>query len=207
MSHPDAGFLDTAVRSFAMVLAQNASVISGNSTGGSANVTNNSSTNSSNYPPTWDPSTDNNATNPMHEYSLYLHQEYVNFMIPCYYFLVAGAYRYYSVLNQPLEENTTDSLHNSYNIKRRLSIFMMILYILSLLCSLFMDPMNFWQAYFPGYGFIYVFGAGAWFLSYMLLGAEREKDLPQQIYAHRVFWIASFLIFVIKLFYIGQVAV
>lgn len=203
MSSPDFVFLGIA-QTLTQVLAQNASIATANSTNSSSNTTNNSSNGTSNNLPLSPNSTDY-PLNPMLEYQSYLYSEYVNFLIPCYYFLVAGAYRYWSVLQQPLEENTTDSLHNSYNIKRRLSIIMMGLYILAMLCSFFMDPQNFWQAYFPSYGIVYIFGAGAWFLSYMLLGAEREKDLPQQVYTHRAFWIASFLLFVLKTFFLRQV--
>src|SRR5262245_56280991 len=102
MSSPVPGFMDIAVQTLALVLAQNSSDVLANSTDSTLNNTDSSSsTNTSNNVPINSNNT-SNTTNPMLEYELYLHQEYLTFLIPCYYFLAAGAYRYLAVLKQPL---------------------------------------------------------------------------------------------------------
>lgn len=133
-------------------------------------------------------------------YEGYLHREYFFYMLPCYYFLIAGAIRFYYVMKQPSEESLYQQVHNSYHIKRRFSLIMMILFILAFFCSEFMDPQNFWQAYFPKKGFLNLSGAVAWFISFKLLEIERQKDFPQHILTHRFYWISSFIIFLIKQF-------
>ena len=130
-----------------------------------------------------------------------LRYEFLVFMAPCYFFILAMAYRWTKISNEPELDHFDDiKFHISYYIKRFISYFMFVTYMLSLILSQFLDPEYYWVAQYKDFSLLYSFAAVSWFLSAKGLEKEHRKDLPQQIYTHRLFWISSFCISLVKVF-------
>ena len=130
-----------------------------------------------------------------------LKYEFLVFMAPCYFFILAMAYRWTKISNSPELDHFDDiKFHISYYIKRFISYFMFATYMLSLILSQFLDSEYYWIAQYKDFSLIYSFAAVAWFLSAKGLEKEHRKDLPQQVYTHRLFWIGSFCVSLIRLF-------
>ena len=139
--------------------------------------------------------------NPSILFTSILKYEFLLFMAPCYFFILAMAYRWVKMANEPeLDNFEAIKFHISYYIKRFISYIMFTTYLLSLILSQFLDPEYYWVAEYKDFSLLYSFAAIAWFLSVKGLEKEHKKDLTQKIYTHRLFWISSFCVSMVKLF-------
>ena len=128
-----------------------------------------------------------------------LNIEFLYLLLPCYFFLIVGIQRYFVVSIQPKDENTTQAIHKSYYIKKWLSKIMCLVYCIIFGYSQLGTAQHIWTAEYKFSSLLYLFGIFAWYLSGLVLEKEKEKDLPQEIYTHRLFWIGSFICSLYKL--------
>ena len=120
--------------------------------------------------PTETSSTNNDSSNNVEDPSQFIFTEFFYNMLPCYYFIVMFFVRYFKIKDLPVE--TTDLNENtlrSFFIKTRLSYFVGLTYILSVLFSLTLSPNVYFGANFRGLAILYLLGAASWFMSGYLL--------------------------------------
>ena len=122
-----------------------------------------------------------------------LNVEFLYLLMPCYFFLIVGIQRYFVIFTQPKEENMTQTIHKSYYIKRWFNNIMCLVYCATFGFSQLGTTQQIWTADYKLSSLLYLLAIFAWYLSGLVLEKEKEKDLPQEIYTHRLFWIASFI--------------
>ena len=101
---------------------------------------------------------------------------------------------------EQLEEKTA-----SYYIKTRISFANSILYIISVIFAFVMPASLFSAAIKPVEGLFYLFGMIAWYISGKLIKVEFEKGLNQELYTHRVFWVFTGSLALIRIFQKSEV--
>jgi len=101
---------------------------------------------------------------------------------------------------EQLEERTA-----SYFIKTRISFANSILYIISVIFAFIMPASLFSAAIKPVEGLFYLFGMVAWYFSGKLIKVEFEKGLNQEIYTHRLFWVFTGSLSLIRIFQRSEV--
>jgi hypothetical protein len=126
--------------------------------------------------------------------------EFVAFMSFSYLFILGVAYRWPKIKSEPDLDQEDPKFHISYYIKRFFSYIIFVSYMISLILSQFLDPVYYWAADFRDLSLLYGIAAAAWFLSAKSLEWEHKKDLQQEWYTHRMFWVGSFMIHFFKLF-------
>ncbi len=119
--------------------------------------------------------------------------EFGIFMIPVYYFIIIALMK----ICCADKDNTLyvgNPPQNSFTIKRRLSLVLAGLSFAKFMLSLLQSPDSNWVSNSKSLSLFYLFGVLAWWLSAKLLEIEGSKGQPQEIYSHRLFWIAQFLV-------------
>lgn len=123
--------------------------------------------------------------------------EFLIFMIPIYLFIVIALYKITTLMDNTLY--ITKSLQFSYWMKRRISYILSGIFALQFIMAVFQSPAENWTAGYKGLSICYLLGTLAWYLSAKLLELEAPRGIPQGILSHRIFWILSFLIALIRI--------
>lgn len=123
--------------------------------------------------------------------------EFVIFMIPCFLFILVALKRI-SSLNSEGFTNSGIQKHISYYIKAGLSLVHMLIYSMQLITASILTPAAYWVCEYRSGALVYLLGIVAWFLSFKLLSREVERGIYQRFYAHRLFWMAHFIIVCFK---------
>ena len=122
-----------------------------------------------------------------------LNIEFLYLLLPCYFFLIVGMQRYLIVSTQPKDENMKQNLHASFYIKRWLNSIMCLTYCATFGFSELGNTKQIWTADHKFPSLLYLLAIFAWYLSRLVHQKEKEKNLPQELYTHRFFWIGSFI--------------
>lgn len=119
--------------------------------------------------------------------------EFVIWMIPCFLFILIALKRLSSLNSEGLT-NAGIHKHVSYQIKQGLTLVHILIYSIQLITASILTPAAYWVCEYRSGALVYILGIVAWFLSFKLLSREAERGIYQRLYAHRLFWVASFII-------------
>jgi len=130
--------------------------------------------------------------------------EYFLFMLPIFFCGALSFKRIYS-LQSETASYFGNLVQTSYHIKHKLCFVFVAAFMIQLIIAEILPSEAYWIADYRKASLVYFFGVIGWYLSAKLLEKEVERGIPQQLYTHKLLWIATFGITIIKMTYDEEV--